>query len=198
MLRPNLSTRPFYNERTVSLVIGVLAILVAVVTAYNVTQLASLTARHAALREQVDAADRRTTELRADAARSRAAVDERRLDAVAQAAREANDIIDRRTFSWTALFNQVEATLPADVRITSVRPDYDERGSFVVTLTVEARSVDGVDGFVEALERSQTFRNVLVRDDRVNNDGLVEATLRGVYETGRGEPGPPPEQEDAP
>jgi Tfp pilus assembly protein PilN len=157
MLRTNLSTRPFYNERLVALAIALVAIVIAVVTAYNVTQLAALTARHAALREQVDVADQRTNELRAEAARARQAVDQRRLDAVAQAAREVNTIIDRRTFSWTELFNHVETTLPNDVRITSVRPDYDQSGAFTVTITVEARAVDHVDAFMEALEGSRLF-----------------------------------------
>jgi Tfp pilus assembly protein PilN len=181
MLRTNLSTRPFYNERLVALAIALVAIVIAVVTAYNVTQLAALTARHAALREQVDVADQRTNELRAEAARARQAVDQRRLDAVAQAAHEVNTIIDRRTFSWTELFNHVETTLPNDVRITSVRPDYDQSGIFTVTITVEARAVDHVDAFMEALEGSRLFTNVLVRDDQVNPEGLIEATVRGIY-----------------
>jgi Tfp pilus assembly protein PilN len=181
MIRTNLSTRPFYNERLVALAMGLVAVVVAVVTAYNVTQLASLTARNAALREQVSVADQRTAELRGEAARARAAVDQRRFEAVAQAAQEANAIIDQRTFSWTELFNQLEATLPNDVRITAVRPDYDERGAFVVTMAVEARAVDHVDAFMEALEGSRVFRQVLVRDDRTTPDGLIEATVRGVY-----------------
>lgn len=181
MLRPNLSTRPFYNERAASLVIGLLAIAVAVVTVYNVTQLASLTARHAALRDRVDVAERRTAELRAEAARSRGTVDQQRLDTVALAAQEVNAIIDRRTFSWTELFNRIEATLPDDVRITSVRPDHDQPGTFLVTFTVEARGVEGVDAFMEALESTRMFRDVLVRDDRTNVDGLIEATVHGLY-----------------
>ena len=40
--------------------------------------------------------------------------------------RQANELIDRRTFSWTELFNPFEATLPPDVRITSVRPRVDD------------------------------------------------------------------------
>ena len=39
-----------------------------------------------------------------------------------RAAQEANALIDQRTFSWTELFNQIEATLPPDVMLTSVRP----------------------------------------------------------------------------
>jgi hypothetical protein len=39
---------------------------------------------------------------------------------VQTAAHEANALIDRRTFSWTELLNQFQATLPPDVRIGGV------------------------------------------------------------------------------
>ena len=49
--------------------------------------------------------------LRANAARLRSSVDVAQIDAASVDARQANDLIDRRTFSWTELFNQFEATL---------------------------------------------------------------------------------------
>ena len=49
MLRTNLSTRPFYNVRAVRALIGVLAALVGLATAYNVVQLARLTSQQRSL-----------------------------------------------------------------------------------------------------------------------------------------------------
>ena len=43
MLRTNLATRPFYNERAVQLVLGMLVVLVLAFTAFNVVQLIRLT-----------------------------------------------------------------------------------------------------------------------------------------------------------
>ena len=51
MLRTNLATRPFYNERLTALVIGALALLVAVGTVLNFVWLVSLSGRDEALRE---------------------------------------------------------------------------------------------------------------------------------------------------
>ena len=44
-LRTNLSTRPFYNERAVQAVLGLAAILIVIVTMFNMTRLWSLTGR---------------------------------------------------------------------------------------------------------------------------------------------------------
>ena len=46
MLRTNLSTRPFYNERAVRAVIAVVILLTAALTAFNVAQILTLNGRN--------------------------------------------------------------------------------------------------------------------------------------------------------
>jgi len=180
MLRSNLSTRPFYNERAVGALLVVFAIVVAAMTLFNVSRLVGLSARHSELRSRIETADRRAGELRAQAARARASVDAVTLDRVTRATREANLLIDRRTFSWTDLFNRLEATLPPDARVTAIDPSVEE-GRFIVTLGVLARSVDQVDAFIEALEKNGGFADVLVREERTDDEGQIVASLEGVY-----------------
>jgi hypothetical protein len=50
-----------------------------------------------------------------------------------------------------------------------------------MTIAVVARSVDDVDAFIEALEGTHAFEDLLSREERFNDEGLLEATLRGVY-----------------
>jgi Tfp pilus assembly protein PilN len=181
MLRINLSTHPFYNERAVTLVLGVLVIVVLAFTAVNVTRVVGLTRSQAGVRAGADKAEREARDLRQKAAAARGSVDQTRLAAIAAAAQEANTLIDRRVFSWTELFNRFEATLPPDVRIAAVRPSVDQQGRLVMTIAVVARSVDDVDAFIEALEGTHAFEDLLSREERFNDEGLLEATLRGVY-----------------
>ena len=54
-------------------------------------------------------------------------MDLQQIELASTEARQANELIDRRTFSWTDLFNQFETTFPDDVRITAVRPTLDEK-----------------------------------------------------------------------
>jgi Tfp pilus assembly protein PilN len=181
MLRTNLSTRPFYNERAVVVLLVLVALIVGTGTVWTVMRLASLTSRHAILRAELAQAERRATDLRQQAARVRAGIDPKRLETVSNAALEANRIIDRRTFSWTELFNRFEATLPPDVRIKGVVPSEGANGEFVITMTVLAQRVNDVDAFIEALERTGAFTKVLSTDERTDEEGLLEATLVGTY-----------------
>jgi hypothetical protein len=184
MLRTNLSTRPFYNERAVTLALAVFAAIIVVVTILNVTRLVSLSREQAAFGAAAEQADRRARDLRQKASAARSSVDQARLATLAAAAHEANTLIDRRVFSWTELFNRFETTLPPDVRIAAVRPSIDENGRLVMTIAVVARSVEAVDTFIEALENTQTFEGVFSREERFNDDGLLEASLRGLYRPG--------------
>jgi Tfp pilus assembly protein PilN len=188
MLRTNLSTRPFYNERLVLVALLASAVLIGVFTWFNVTELVSLSSRYTTLAAEVEQAQHRATEVRQQAGRVRASIDPVRLEAVSQAAHEANQLIDRRTFSWTGLFNQFEATLPAGVRITAVKPLVDPDGRFIVSMTVVGRRVEDINAFIEALEKTSEFSAVLSREERTNEEGLLEATLQGTYLPGATEP----------
>jgi hypothetical protein len=84
----------------------------------------------------------------------------RQVDFAAADARQANDLIDRRTFSWTDLFNRFEMTLPDEVRIASVRPRVDPDVGIVLAINVMARNVDDVGEFIANLEATGAFTNI--------------------------------------
>jgi len=188
MLRTNLSTRPFYNVRAVRAVLGLGVLLVAGFTLFNVVQLIRLSATQRTLSADAVRAETEAARLRADAVRLRGRIDPRELAAVSADAREANAIIDRRTFSWTALFVQFEEALPPDVRITAVQPRREQNGVFSVNIGVQARRVEDIEAFIEALEAQTPFRDVLPVEEQTADDGLIEAVLDGRYEPVR--PGP--------
>ncbi|MDP6581391.1 MAG: hypothetical protein QF681_12120, partial [Vicinamibacterales bacterium] len=133
MLRTNLATRPFYNERAVYMALVVVAVVGLAVMASLVLQIVDLSARNTELTARAERAGREGAELSAQAAEIQRTVSPQALDEVAAAAREANLLIDQRVFSWTAFFNRIEVTLPSDVMMTEVRPDI-EPGTIEVTM----------------------------------------------------------------
>jgi Tfp pilus assembly protein PilN len=188
MIRTNLSTRPFYNERAVSMWLLGLAILVAVATAFNVISVIGYNRNDTALGTQASLDEARARELRANAVKLRATVDPKQIAAASTEARAANDLIDRRTFSWTELFNQFETTLPDDVRITSVRPKLDPKRGIVLTMTVVARNIEDIDTFMLNLEGTGAFRELNPIEDRPDETGLINAVLESLYKPGAAPP----------
>jgi Tfp pilus assembly protein PilN len=180
-LRTNLATRPFYNEGTVRVLLLLGALIVAGVTALNVYELVSLTRRDRGLAAEAARAETAARDLRREAASLKTGIDARHVADIAAAAHEANIVIDQRAFSWTALFNQLEAALPGEARLTAVTPSVDDQGQLTVSVTVLSRSVDAIDKFLDALEKSGTFTGLLSQQEAETNDGFLKATVKGRY-----------------
>lgn len=184
MLRHNLSTRPFYNVRAVHVSLAVVTLVAIGASAFNAWQFTRLSGRHAQLQTRLHADEQKATDLRTRAARLRASISPTQLGLTIAAADEANVVIDRRVFSWTELFNQFETTLPETVRIASVRPRIDQRAGMTLSVEVVARNVEGIDTFIERLEKTGTFVGLLSREEFVREDGTLQATLEGEYAPG--------------
>jgi hypothetical protein len=181
MLRTNLSTRPFYNERAVHLVMGTIAILVLAFGVFNVVRLVRLSGREVRLRAEVSAAETRTSTLVDETRRLRRSINKAELEEVTDEANSANALIDRRVFSWSGLFTELETTLPADVRLLSVTPRLEAGGRVTVALALVGRRPEDIDAFVEKLGKSGTFADVLSRQESVDKDGQLEVELEGRY-----------------
>jgi len=178
MIRTNLSTRPFYNVRAVQVALAAVALIVLAVTVFNVAQIIRLSASQRTLGAQAQAAEQDAARLRAEAAQIRQRIDPKELEIVAVAAREANAIIDQRTFSWTDLFTHLEATLPADVRATEITP---RPATSQVGIRVQARSVEDLGEFIDGLEKTGAFHDVLPKSEVTMENDVIEADIDARY-----------------
>ena len=145
-LGTNLATRPFYNERTVRMLLAVSALIAAGPHGIHGDEAGGVdAARSKRSATETTAAEAKTRELKRDVARLRSGIDAKHVADISAATHEANLAIDQRTFSWTELFNRLEAALPPNVRLSAVRPVVDEEGRLTVKLTVLGRDVESVD-----------------------------------------------------
>jgi Tfp pilus assembly protein PilN len=166
--------------RAVHAALAAAAVVVLLFTLFNAVQIVRLGLSQQTLGASAAEAEQEAARLRGDAAKIRAQINPQELAVVANAAREANRIIDQRAFSWTALFAQFEATLPPDVRITAVQPRVDDN-NFIISVGAEARRAEDLDAFVEALENGGAFRNVLAVKEQTSEEGLIEAIVEASY-----------------
>jgi hypothetical protein len=182
MLRSNLSTRPFYNERAILALLGGLAALAVGLTLFNAYEIVRLQGQGRDSRQTITQNDAQARDLREKAAVIRRAIDRTKLDAVQTAATEANALIDRRTFSWTELLNLFQSTLPPDVRIAGVMPQTDKDGRRLVQVSVHSRRVEDLAEFIDALENTGAFSGVLSRADTPDETGnTLVSELQAYY-----------------
>jgi Tfp pilus assembly protein PilN len=195
MIRTNLATRPFYNDRAVSLWLLAFLLVVVVASVFNATRVLQYSRNDTELGLQATRDEARAAELRKSAQRVRTTVDPKQIAFASSEARQANDLIDRRTFSWTELFNRFETTLPDEVRITAVRPKI-AKGQFVLTIAIVARGIDDISQMMDRLEKTGAFKQVGSHiEEHLNEQGQIQANLDVEYvpesghATGRAEGG---------
>jgi hypothetical protein len=181
MLRTNLATRPFYNERAVRVGIGAAIALVAGLTVFNALTIVSLNTRNADMAARAEAAEAQAAQHQLQARTITQALNTGTVSVVQQAAQEANQLIDRRVFSWTDLFNRFEDTLPENVRVSAVEPQIDRDGRMLLAVTVIARRVEDLNEFMDQLELSGGVRDVIARQDDILEDGTLRALIQGYY-----------------
>ena len=180
MLRANLSTRPFYNERAVQLVLLLAGLIVIALTVFNVTRIVSLSKQNTQLSSRSSADRAEAERLRREAAGIRSGINQAELKTIVAAAQEANVLIDQRTFSWTELFNRIEATLPADVMLTEVQPSFHENQT-VISMMVLGRRTEDVAEFVDKLEATGAFQDPLPKNQDTTEEGLTRVLITSVY-----------------
>lgn len=183
MIRTNLSTRPFYNERAVHAGLAVAALIVLGLTVVNVVRIVSLSRQNTGLATQIEQEQAEAGRLRREAAAIRSGIDPESLTRIVTAANEANALIDQRTFSWTEFFNRIEATLPSDVMLTAVRPSFEE-GNTIITMETVGRRAEDIDEFMERLEATGAFEDVLPARENVTEQGMYQVAITARYVKG--------------
>ena len=180
MLRANLSTRPFYNERAVQLLLVLAGVIVVALTVFNVSRILSLSNQNTGLSSRASSDRAEAQRLRGEAAAIRRGINQAELKTIVAAAQEANMLIDQRTFSWTEFFNHIEETLPPDVMLTEVKPSFQEEAT-IISMSVLGRRPEDVDDFMEELEATGAFDQVLPKLRDETEDGLVRVLITSVY-----------------
>ncbi|HZR24950.1 MAG TPA: PilN domain-containing protein [Vicinamibacterales bacterium] len=181
MLRTNLATRPFYNERVIHFWLGVATLVILGLTAFNVARVLQYSRSDTRLQTQSARDEARADDLRKQAARLRGSVDPKKIEFKSAEARLANELIDRRTFSWTELLNRFETTLPDEVRIVAVRPKVDRNRGIQLQINVVARDIEDINTFLQNMEKTGAFARVISHEEHPNEQGQFDATLETTY-----------------
>lgn len=180
MLRTNLSTRPFYNERAVHAVAAALALVILAITAWQIARVVRLSRQKTELNTSIDRNRQETAQRSSEAAQIRRGIDQKELAVISAAAKEANELIEQRTFSWTQLFNHLQATLPEDVMLTSINPDFKE-GVTRLNFDLQGRRSEDIDEFWDRLEKTGAFREIQWSAVQVTEQGLKRLQMKAVY-----------------
>lgn len=184
MLKINLATRPFYNERVVHVVLILLGTGALVLMGLAGRTVLELSKVHTEITRAAEASEALVETVSQETLSLNENVSDEELEVLRRSAAEANRLIDQRVFSWTELFNLIERTLPNRVMLTGLRPSGNASRISLVIGVVGERVAD-IEEFIEQLEASGSVENVLARQEQRTEDGMYSAQLTGEF---RGRP----------
>ncbi len=90
----------------------------------------------------------------------------------------ANQLLEKRIFSWTKFLTELEQAVPSRLALSSVR--LDQEGT-MVRLTGTAMSLEAVTAFTVGLQDHATFRDPVLTQHRAGVNGLVEFDVTVRY-----------------
>lgn len=111
-----------------------------------------------------------------------------------------NELFERKAFSWTRVFEDLEQVMPAHVHVISIHPDAATDNNAEIKLTVGGASQDQALDLVKKMENSKRFRETKIEavkfaTDQQQNTDPVQFDIVTSYVPGSGpDRGPAGEQ----
>jgi Tfp pilus assembly protein PilN len=187
----NLATHPFRNNSIVGTVLAAVVAATIGATVYNGYVYTNYGGRFHGLEQEEKQQRERLQALETDERRLSkeiAAHDFKRLYGRGQF---AADLILKRAFSWTLLFNKLESLMPPDVMMTAIRPHISSEG---IDIRVEgiAKNHGALIALEDSLLKNTHFTRVYPASERRLNPSRPEITfvMQFDYVSSKGIPGP--------
>jgi Tfp pilus assembly protein PilN len=177
----NLSTRPFKPYRAINLGLLVLLLILGAISSVQISsyqQYASLAAESRAVekqaREDSDLLNRQLEKLNKELSTGNAPMKLAEIE-------QLNQLILKKSFSWTRVFAHLERVTPENVRLVNLRPFVDEKTNRTgLTMEIRGRSLADATLFLRTLEQSQVFTDVILATEE-ERPGETAFSLSSFY-----------------
>jgi Tfp pilus assembly protein PilN len=158
----NLSTRPFPAYRLINVALVAISVVLLIISVWQVYGFVQFSSMAREIRD-----DEQTLRVEVESLRNHVESLESRLDRPEATAKLneigfLNGLIARKDLSWTRLFANLEDMVSDSVHLVTLQPDVTPGGPVVLHLEIAGRSIADISQFIEALERSSEFEDVVV------------------------------------
>jgi Tfp pilus assembly protein PilN len=180
----NLSSEPFRRDRPILIASAAVAFLMLVCLGILITL--AVMDRRATARD-------RTLQARLTSDLNKVKAEQRKVDAdvkrpenseVLERSVLINELLLRKGISWTRIFSDLEKTLPANVRVTQIRPQVNNNNKIYLEMTIASDSPEPLVTFLSNLEQSSAFgsANVSIAQSPTQTDPIYRYRLSVNYD----------------
>jgi Tfp pilus assembly protein PilN len=93
-----------------------------------------------------------------------------------------NELIERKSFSWTQVLESLEKVMPAGVHLVSIHPELDEDNQLTLKMTVAGNSREKALDLARRMEDSHRFASTNIASEHIDSTGgSVQFNIEAVY-----------------
>lgn len=146
---------------------------------WNVTQAILTYQAYSSIHAELDRIRQQDLALVAEAQHEGIDLSEESLERLPFEVEFANQLLEKRAFSWTKFLTELEQAIPSRLGLSSVR--LDQAGT-MVRLTGTAMSLEDITSFTVGLQDHATFQDPILSQYRVGPSGWVEFDITLRYQ----------------
>ena len=165
----NLATQPYEDGRRFWMRWGPLLGVAGLVTLIMV--ITTITSWAAAHKDQVQISEFKDQIAKCDQERGRAQeiLDRPENRSTRDQSKFINGLIQRKSFSWTQVFSDLEKMMPPELHVTAIHPEVAKNNQLQVKLSVAGKSRDRALQLVHRMEQSPRFNQPEVKEESTGN-----------------------------
>jgi Tfp pilus assembly protein PilN len=192
----NVSSVPFRNRTMPWVVTVIVAFISLVLLVFFIGQSRAINARAATVATEVAKLRQQEKDLK----QKQATINENLSNEQKQLIVASHELVDRKYFSWSWLFEDLESVLPSDTKVTriNVRDVKQMEGRMVADLemTLMSKSYVNVTAMIGSMDRTGVFQTELTEQNLQKGEqkDMSEYTLHIVYRPRAGVPTAPSAQ----
>jgi Tfp pilus assembly protein PilN len=179
----NLATRPYEDARDFwvrwGLGVGLLGVLTLVLLVLAVRGWIDAGRD----RQNISQLQARITELDRERAKEQAELDMPANRGTRDQSQFINELIQRKSFSWTRVFEDLEQVMPPNLHVVSLKPEMNDRGQMQLDMAVSCNARAAAVELVHRMEGSKHFQSAqLVSESEKGDAGSgVIAYVISIY-----------------
>ena len=172
--RLDFARRPFSDERPLWAVLGFFVVAGAVLAFANLRLYSSFHRDVSDIQADIQRLGQRSQQVEKESEEARAALLSYKLSSLAGESQSVLKLVAERRFSCTALLHRLEKTLPPDVRLARLLPQFDNRAEVGLQIGFVGRGPESVVRTIAALASDPAFRDVELRMEASAEHGVPE------------------------
>lgn len=174
----NLASRDYRKAKLARVLLVLLALFLLGAAASQIRFYLDFRQERASLAQTYRGVMGSRTELEGELTANGLDITESGISAFSQKIAVMNELLSRRTFSWTLLLRELEGAIARNISVRRLQPEFPEGR---IILTGKALSLKDLTRLIIEVENAPGFGEVFLRDQKTDQEGFVEFTIEFKY-----------------